>query len=253
MPPAADHPLTSPRLAHSPTLFLLPQDLASLAPSEPDTPSLHRAPAWAADASSTLSAPSPYATSPRAASLAPAHDMPAAPGVYSLADFSDSPGLDGMLGPAAATASQEAAPAWNAGLYAHGDGTPSGGAAGFDVGAAAAQPPRPAGPATAARVGSPLPAPLPLLVGGRSSAEPAAESFDDGFAAGLAAALRLQQEQMAKQWSQQGASAAQPWAQPAPAAAAASAAALPAAAPLPSQPAARDDEVEELMAMLGIA
>ena len=75
---------------------MLVQEWQSLAPSEPDTPSLGAAslPPWAADTASLLSAPSPSPQSPRAATTPTAGSCTvpdAAPGVLSLADFSSAP------------------------------------------------------------------------------------------------------------------------------------------------------------------
>lgn len=195
-----------------------PEDNQSLAPSEPDTPSIARPP-WAADASSTLSAPSPATQSPRAAASAlavgfgdgavSAAAAAAAPGVYSLADFSSSPGpgLDSqlqhmlvaqdMFAAAAMPASlhgvwQEGVFEYDASTAAAGQPAPAWPAASFDVTHAeqARQPGSACALPAAAQFGSPLAAP-----GGLPTAPGADGSYTDGYAAGLAAAAALLQPQ----------------------------------------------------------
>jgi hypothetical protein len=84
----------------------LPEELpaSSVAISEPDTPSLKLdpSPAWALDASSTHSLSPRGASAQPAAAATVAAAVNEAPGVLSLADFSSSPGHDGMFGLAAA-------------------------------------------------------------------------------------------------------------------------------------------------------
>ncbi|KAL4447701.1 hypothetical protein ABPG75_004920 [Micractinium tetrahymenae] len=200
------------------------EDLASRAPSQPDTPSQRGASAapWAVDAASSLSAPSPYSASPGAApglfaTAAPAATS-AAPGVLSLADFSAGPVQE--AGPAGAAI---AVGGWQAGAVAYGGVAP---ANAFGT----AQPSAAAVPADA-RFDSPLP-PSTSSAGG----------YDDGFAAGMAAATAMLGQQHPAVYGAPmagGAAADMPgyW---------------PAAAPQAAQQ-GQEEELADLLQMLGVS